>query len=68
MKTIKEVIKYCEGRAGTKLVNGFFVPCGGGLYSCEQIAPESGPFPKQWYERQRIEMELLMSEMAKSAR
>lgn len=67
MKTVEEVIKYCEGRAGTKLVNGFFVPCGGGLYALEQIAPESGPFPKHFYTRQRIELEMLMHEMAKPA-
>lgn len=65
MKTIKDVMRYCEGRAGTRLVEGFFVPCGGGLYALEQIADPKSAFPPVFYERQRIELQLLMSEIAK---
>lgn len=70
MKTIKDVMRYCEGRAGTRIVvyKGIvtIVPCGGGLYALEMIADENAKsFPKAWYRQQRIELELLMMEIHK---
>lgn len=61
MKTVRDVIKHCEGRTGTKMVGGLFVPFGGGgLYGLEQLALESDAVPKSSYTRQRVELEYLM--------
>ena len=62
-KTVKDVLQYCEQRSGTKLQNGFFVPCGGGLYALEMLAPEDGAFPKMFYTRQRVELQALMAHL-----
>lgn len=68
LRTVKDVLRYCEDRAGTKLVDGFYVPTGrgGGLHALEQLAAADGAFPRHFYERQRIELQLLMSNLYKA--
>jgi hypothetical protein len=61
--TEKEIVRYIEGRAGTRWNGAAYEPIGGGLYGCETacIDTDYPSFPKTWYERQRIELEHLMT-------
>lgn len=64
MRTLEEVMKYCEERSGVKLINGFFAPCGGGLYSLERSATKTGHHELAYrYREQRAELQLLMYEL-----